>query len=388
MRVLYVIDSLAPGGAETSLLEMTPALTKAGTDLHILPLGNRFDLGPALSEAGASIHRRVRRRPSLLSNIRDVREVALELEPGLIHTTLYEANVSGRLAGLMVRTPTSSSLVSNSYDASHYREATKWKLDAARLVDAATARSVVRFHAVSQAVAEGVGRRLAIPRAKIDVIPRGRDPERLPYKSAELRTATRTLLGLPEHASVILAVGRHEPAKGLMHLLRSLETLCASHPDINVLIAGKEGRSTGEIEGWLRQSRNPCPVRLLGHREDVPALMAAADVLCFPSEREGSPGTLIEAMAVGCRIVASDIAPNREVLGGEDPVGALVDAADPRCLAEELERALGGGPSVQGKVERARRRFETNYTVDVVGARMSEFFQRAASENHRFGGKG
>lgn len=75
MRLLYVIDSLAPGGAETSLAEMAPGLVARGVELHVLPLGPRLDLAPRLELAGAMVHSRASRsgRPG---NIHAVMQVA------------------------------------------------------------------------------------------------------------------------------------------------------------------------------------------------------------------------------------------------------------------------------------------------------------------------
>lgn len=376
MRILYVIDSLAPGGAETSLAAMAPALVARGVELHVLPLGAAVDLAPVLADSGVTVHPRSGRH-GRIENVLAVMRAAKQLRPELIHTTLYEADVAGRTAARLLGFRCSTSLVNESYGTSHASEIPAWKLLAARLLDRATAKAASRFHAVSCAVVDSVAPALGIRRDIIDVIPRGRDPQRFPFQPSEQRRVTRAALGLPGDTPVVLGVGRLEPQKGFQHLLDAIPLIAADAPDAVVLVAGRDGRAA---QGLRDQAADlPLEVRFLGHRTDMPALMAAADVLAFPSEREGSPGTLIEAMAVGIPIVASDIAPCLEVLGNNDPPVALVTrVGDPGALGQAVVTALRDHESAQQRAAAARARFDNSFTIDSVAGRMADFFARAA----------
>lgn len=373
MRVLYVIDSLAPGGAETSLVEMAPHLVRGGIDLHVLPLGSAMELAPALEQAGATLHRSPGR--GRLSNVRTIMQVARATRPDLIHTTLYEADIAGRTAARVLGVPSSTSLVNEYYGSSHAREARAAKLAAAQAVDRVTASFATRFHAVSTAVAESVGPRLGIPPEKIEVIPRGRDSHRFAFRPVEVRCQTREALGLMPDGPVVLGVGRLEPQKGFQHLLAAAPAVVDQIPEVTFLIAGRDGRAGNDVRAAA--SSLGSAVRFLGHRTDMPALLAAADVLAFPSEREGSPGTLIEAMAVGTPIVASSIRPNLEVLGGQD-TALITPTGDPAALALALVRALEDRDGAVSRADAARRRFEDHYTIDAVARRMANFFERVA----------
>jgi len=380
VRLLYVIDSLAPGGAETSLAEMAPGLVAAGIDLHILPLGRARDLEQRLEEAGAVVHRRPG-RPGRVENVRTVMEMSRQIEPGLIHTTLYEADIAGRTAARLLGKPSSTSIVSDSYGPAQRAEFPAGRLAAAHGLDALTARWATRFHAVSQSVAGSVAPRLGLRRNKVDVIPRGRDPQRYRFRSAELRERTRVSLGIDASTPVVLAVGRHEPPKGLEHLLAAAPSLAAEHSGLVVLIAGKDGRSTGELRRIA--AGLDLDIRLLGHRTDVPELLAAADVFCLPSEREGFPGVLLEALAVGCPVVASSISGSYEVLGVDDPVGRLFPVGDQRALADALNQVLRNPTGNAESVRRGRARFEEFFTIDAVSASMVRFFERVLEEGKR-----
>lgn len=378
LRVLYVIDSLAPGGAETSLVEMAPSLVKRGVDLHVLALGSRLDLAPRLAQSGAVLHTGPSSR-SRAANVRAILRVARNVQPSLVHTTLFEADIAGRTAARLLGLPSSTSLVNDSYGSSHYAESSTPKLHAARAVDAATAKFATRFHAITHAIAETVSPRIGVPIQKVDVIPRGRNPLSYPLRTPEAAARMRTEMRISDHTPVLLAVGRLEPQKGLHHLLAALPTVAADHPGLVTLIAGKDGRASAMLKE--QASRLPLDIRFLGHREDVPQLLSAADVFCFPSEREGFGGVLIEAMAVGCPIVASRIPTTLEVLGTpEGHVGVLTEVGDPESLAAGLRESLAARPEDSDQPNPGRLLFESRFTTGAVSAQLHQFFEAAAAD--------
>lgn len=379
MRVLYVIDSLAPGGAETSLAELAPDLIRLRVELHVLPLGTRRDLAGRLQDAGAVLHPGPA-RASRLGNVRCVLDAARRLRPDLVHTTLYEADVAGRTAARLAGVPCSTSLVNDSYGASHYAETNTAKLHAARAVDALTATLATRFHAITQAIADSVPPRIGVPARKVEVIPRGRRPEAFPFRTPQARAEARHGLGLDADAPVVLTIGRLEPQKGLQHLLAALPQVAREHPGLVTLIAGKDGRAAEALRAQAAASG--LDVRFLGHRTDVVGLLTAADVFCFPSEREGFGGVLIEALAVGCPIVASDIPTTREVLRlGPGYAGLVTAVGDAVALGAGLDAALRARDS--GGVEAGRQLFEQRFTIGAVSAQLAAFFRAAAQGGGR-----
>lgn len=376
MRLLYVIDSIGRGGAETSLGAMAAGLTERGVELHVLPLDPNREHQRDVLEAGGAVIHQDGTRGNRAQNMSRVVKIARAVKPNLIHTTLFEADIAGRTAALIAGIPSSSSIVSDSYGASHYQESNRLKLHLARALDAATSVPARRFHAITEAIADNVAPRLRIPRTKIEVIPRGRDPQTYRFRPDGVRAEVRRSLGIADEAFMILAVGRHEPPKGLQHLLRAV-SLMPTAP--TVVIAGREGRSTPELTS-LTQAGS-LDVRFLGHRSDVADLLAAADAFCFPSEREGFGGVLIEAMAAGCPIVASDIPTTVEVLGrpGLQPVGRITPTGDSSALASALASIKQQPRETDQLVHAARAHFDQQYTIDAVSGRMADFFRRAAA---------
>ena len=339
LRVLQLIDSLAPAGAEQSLVVLAPHLQTRGVDLHVGCLTQQDELRGVLETAGIPVHGGLASTGSRRESVRNVGRLLENLRPDLVHTTLFEADLAGRLAARRSRIPSVSTWANTAYGRTEIRRGgNHWaKVRAAQAADIATARFAARFHAVTPHVAEVMSRRLLISRSKVDVVPRGRDPEVLGTRSEQRRTEVRQSLGVGDTTPLVLAVARQEPQKGLDVLVRGLPAIRASLPDVVILVAGREGRATEQLRSLQTALLDPDAVRFLGARDDVPDLLCAADAFVLPSRWEGAAGSVIEAMAMECPIVASDL----ETLRG------TVDArwqrssqpkTRPRCRRESSQR--------------------------------------------------
>jgi glycosyltransferase involved in cell wall biosynthesis len=215
MRVLYVIDSLAAGGAERSLAAMAPQYAAHGMELRVAYLHERPGVQTELDLAGIP-RSRVSRSGGRLGWARELRQLIAATRPDVVHTTLFEADIAGRAAAWLSGVPVVSSIVNVAYGAEQAGAGLRrWKLEGARLLDATTARVVARFHANTQQVADVMARRLRLPRDRIEVIPRGRDPLRLGRRDQRRRTRARLELGVADGAPLLLSVARHEYQKGL-----------------------------------------------------------------------------------------------------------------------------------------------------------------------------
>jgi glycosyltransferase involved in cell wall biosynthesis len=260
-----------------------------------------------------------------------------------------------------------------------------WKLRTVRAIDGWTARHLTtHFHAITHAVKGAAVRDLRIDASRVSVIERGRDPQRLGGPSAERRAHAREALGLGDDRFVVLSVGRQEFQKGQWNLLEAIPQASARVPDLVALVAGRRGNASVRLEETARRlSLNGC-ANLLGHRDDVPDILAAADLFVFPSLYEGLGGALIEAMALGLPIVASDLPAIREVV--EDGRNAvLVPAGSPRALSDAITDLAADQLRRHRMAERSRAIFLDRFTLERSSRRMVELFERVASEGPREG---
>jgi glycosyltransferase involved in cell wall biosynthesis len=172
-------------------------------------------------------------------------------------------------------------------------------------------------------------------------------------------------------------VGRQEFQKGHRVLLEAMAEVASARPSAVLLLAGREGAETEHLHGLAGRARLDGVVRFLGHRDDLPDVLAASDVFVFPSLWEGLGCAVIEAMALGLPIVASDIEPVREVVEG-DRCAELVPPRDAARLAAAVISLLADRPRAQTLGRRGRETFLRRFTLEQITARMVELFRRVA----------
>jgi glycosyltransferase involved in cell wall biosynthesis len=379
LRVLQLIDSLARAGAEQSLVALAPHLVRQNIELHVGYLIERQGLRTNLEQAGIPVHSLAGSPAGRRRWLERTSALVGTVQPDVVHTTLFEADLAGRRAAARARVPCVSSFVNTAYGRTESsRDGLRsLRLRAAQVADAATARRVTRFHAVTQHVAQVMSRRLLVPMSKIEVIPRGRDPEDLGRRTPARRAETRRRLGVSDETPVILAVGRQEPQKGFDLLLRALPEVWRHRSDVRVMIAGREGRASGALTTLGRELGVADQVTFLGMRNDVPDLLAAADVLAFPSLWEGAAGTLIEAMALECPIVTARLPTIVET--ADEAIAVHVEPDDPSDLARGLLNVLSDPGGATGRAKVGRTRFERTYTIEVCAKRMADLYSRVAA---------
>ena len=380
LRVLHVINGLGTGGAERSLAEMLPLMRAAGVDSTIACLHRKPEGVHASVEAeGFPVHVIGSQR---LDALRRIRALVDHVRPDVVHTTIFEADLLGRLGAAGKPSRVLSSLVNTTYDGVPAADAelSRIKLKAAQTLDAVTARRMTdHFHAITVAVRDSAVRYLRIPEERVTVVERGRDLKRLGEPGARRRATLRAALGVPDDAEVVLNVGRQEPQKGHLTLLEAVAKLAPSRPRLVLLQAGRAGKSTTQLERMVGETGLGARVRFLGHRDDVGDLLAAADVFAFPSVYEGLGGSLLEAMAMGTPAVVSDVPALVEVLEGRRG-GLVVPVGDASALASGIERLLDDRGLAAGLAAQARQIFLRRFTLERSAARMAELYGRVSTD--------
>lgn len=374
LNVLSVIDSLGQGGAERSLLDLARGLRDHGIETTLAVMRVRDDgfHRPALAGSDLRIEVIGHKR---LNAVRRLRAMMRAAPFDLVHTSLFDATLIGRLAAWGTGVPVLTSLVNVSYDAVRLRDpnVSRMKLDLARRIDGWTARHTnTRFHALTHAVAEQAATDLGIEGDSIVVIPRGRDPvEFRPAESPAERASIRSDLGIDPDAVVFLNVGRHEFQKGHRFLLDAMTSVIDTVPGALLLIVGREGNETSAIREQIAGRGLQRSVEILGDRRDVNRMMRAADAFVFPSLYEGFGGSLIEAMASGLPIIASDLSPVREVVG---QAGVLVPPSDARSLATAMIRMASDRAEWEALGDAGLARFQSNFQIDTILSDMASLF--------------
>jgi len=172
--------------------------------------------------------------------------------------------------------------------------------------------------------------------------------------------AARRRLDYDDREKIIGAVGRVVPVKGFQYAIEAMPAVVRRHPTARLVIAG-EGSMEAELKQRVRQLDMDEHVTFLGFRSDTPDLLAACDVFIQPSLREGMSIVLIEGMAAGKAIVATDIWGNQEMIF--DRVnGLLVPPAEPAPMADAIATLLDDPELARKLARRARQDAYAHYT--------------------------
>lgn len=384
MKVLYVIPGLgAGGGAERSLLALAPHLATAGIELTIAYFVVRpSDNAEAYSRAGVEVVHLP--SPTHLGRMRAVRQLIKQLEPDVVHTTLFDADQIGRLAAWGLPARVITSLTSANYDVERRSDPTyRWgRVELVRWFDGLTVRHLtVGAHAVSNSARQSAARAYGLPVDRVAVVHRGRQLGDYADPDPAAVAAVRAELALGPDDRLVVAIGRHEYQKDHATLVRAFAEVHATHPTARLAIAGREGGSTASLRAAISELGLEASVDLLGHRDDVPALLAAADVVACTSVLEGFSGVLVEALAAGRPLVASAIAPNRELLGGSGV--ALVAPGDVVAFAQAIAAAIDDPAGAAADTGAALDGVRSWITVEHASEGMAALYRSLAAPGSR-----
>jgi glycosyltransferase involved in cell wall biosynthesis len=202
------------------------------------------------------------------------------------------------------------------------------------------------------------------------------DPERV-------EKTARATLGIPKEAFVVGMIGRQVREKGIAEFLRATTRLASDYPNLWVLLVGDRLPSDHAegVESEFAEAYRVLRHRLVrtGLRDDIPQLLAAMDLFCLPSWREGMPRTIIEAMMMGKPVLATDIRGSREEVVSEE-TGILVPTRSPQQLAAAMLRFLeepvwGRSLGAAGR-QRALQLYDENKVVALQLDKISDYARR------------
>lgn len=198
-----------------------------------------------------------------------------------------------------------------------------------------------------------------VPAGKIVVIPNGVDTRR--YRRRNEREKTRTALGLAADERAIAVVATFKEQKGHRFLIEAAAAAAADLPQVRYLLIG-DGELRADLEQRISAAGLADRFRLLGLRPDVPELLAAADLFVLPSLWEGLPMALVEAMAAGLPVVATEVSGTRGVMvDGE--TGLLVPPGDAPALTRAITTLLCDPDRAAAMGAAGRRRVETRFSA-------------------------
>jgi glycosyltransferase involved in cell wall biosynthesis len=319
LKVAFAITELDVGGAEKNLTELVCRIDRNRFDPLVFVLSfppSNPVLVERIKSQNVPLHFLGLRRWSQLPQILLKFAARLRLErPDLVQSFLFHANIASRIAARLAGIPV---VVSGLRVAEH---AARWHI----LVDCLTSSYVDHYVCVSQAVAKFAARN-GLPPERITVIPNAIDPSRFSPENSPRKCDRCSCQGIlptvmsqqgPADASEeyrLVTVARLEYQKGVDWLLLAVANWIKRFPDLRLIIVG-EGPLKSTLQDLINEYDLSRHAILAGFQRDVVSVLRGADLFLLPSRWEGMPNALLEAMATGLPVVATDVEGVREILG-------------------------------------------------------------------------
>lgn len=382
VRCVRVIARLNVGGPAQHAILLTehlaatyPTLLVTGTvaagEADMLPLARERGLRMfVIPELGREIR--------LLSDIRVFWKLFLlfrRVRPTIVHTHTAKAGTVGRLAAIAARVPVRVHTFHGHVFRGYFG---RFKTGVFLRIERMLARFTDTIIAISDTQAEELSQRYAIcERERIQVIPLGLQLERFGHSDdVQLRAEFRRSLGVTDE-SVICIVGRLVPIKNHDLFLEAAARVLRCGRRCVFVIAGG-----GTEEVRLRQRAAAlgiaANVRFLGWRTDLERIYAGSDVVALTSDNEGTPVAVIEAMAAGRSIVATDVGGVSDVLEN-GRFGRIVAPSDPDQFAAAIIALLDDSKLRGGLAEAARASALARYGLPRLVSDITRLYDRLTS---------
>jgi glycosyltransferase involved in cell wall biosynthesis len=369
------------GGAEWSTVLLIEQLVEAEIDVRVLLLSEECSFASRARLEAAGVHFITCPGGSLARARRVIRDVR-RTRPDLVGTTLFEPDMVGRIAAALAGVPAVVTLANMQYSPEAFEAIrSPRRLEAVRRIDATFGRHLTTaFHAVSHAVARQAVELHGATPERVVVVHRGRDLATYAHDPTA-GAAVRRELGIEPDVPVLLNIARQEPQKGQDLLLDAFVRVHERRPHAVLLVAGREGNSTAALHAQAERLGFGDAVRFLGVRNDIPALLSAADVMVASSRWEGVAGAVLEAMVAEVPVAGFGIEPVREVTAGH---AALVPLGDTEGLGRELLALLDDPDRRRTLAAEAHRHAVATFSLDGYGDAMAALYRAVIDDPERY----
>lgn len=381
IRVLHLVSTFALKTDTKWLVQLADHLERDRIDLSVACFYEGGPVQDALRQRG--IHTANLEVPSTFDPraiIRAARFIAaggrLAGAPArpfdVVHTHLLRADLFGGAAARRASVP---AIVSTAYALSAYRRQRRRLADP--ILDALCRQWPTTLVAVCDAVRDDCRRRGWSPE-RVHTIHTGVDP---PKTIDERRVTEFRGQWSPDGRPVVLTIARLSHEKGVEVLVDAAALLRQSHGPLRVVVLG-EGPRRAALERRIERLGLGEVVRLAGFSPHVWEALSAADVFCLPSHSEGLPNALLEAMAVGRPIVATDVGGVPEVVAqGVD--GLLTPPGDSAAMAAAIGLLLTDRPLAQRLGAAARRTIERCFSAREAAGEYAALYEKLVLRRRR-----
>jgi glycosyltransferase involved in cell wall biosynthesis len=360
MNIMEIVSGQGAGGAVCHCLMLTRELVRRGHRVTLVCRPNAWISGQLDAEPVEVVESELRRWPA--DELRRIAGVTVERGIDVVHTHLSRAHSFGVLLRWFSRVPCVATAQSR-----HLR--LHWMLNDRVIAVSDTTR---RYHRTYNLVR---AERMVTIHNFIDYDRFSRAPEKT-------RGAMRASLGVDDASPLVGMVGSVRPGKGQIRLVGAMPKILAAEPKARLVLVGDacDAEHAAEVQATAAHLGVASEIVWTGRRDDPDAVMAALDLLALPSSEASIPLSLLEAMAAGLPVVATEVGGIPEcVVSGE--TGTLVPLADADALAEAI-LALVRDPAKRRRYgEAGRRRVRERFSMERQAASIESVFAEVAGQS-------
>jgi glycosyltransferase involved in cell wall biosynthesis len=367
MRIIHVQKVAGISGSENHLLTLLPHLQARGVDVGMLVLVQPGQTAEMFVEQMRSAGIRtavcaIRNRfdPSCISQMR---RYFRQTRPNIVHTHLVHADVFGsaaaRLAGV-------EAVVSTKHGFNEWRYARRYAF-----ADRAAARFQDRIIAISNALKNWLIAVERLPAWKMDVVHYGVDTQAVVGAPRESFIASSSAL-------VVGTVSRLIPQKGIDVLIRAFAQVVRTKPNVSLVVVG-DGPERSNLQRLAVELRVSDRITFAGsiRHAEIGSWLSGFDVFALPTYGEGFGLALLEAMAFGKPVVASDVMAIPEILGDER-AGVLVPPGNVSALSDAILRLANDSTLRANLGVTAKQRACGEFTIDAMVDRTLRIYESVA----------
>jgi glycosyltransferase involved in cell wall biosynthesis len=364
LRILHVVPDMGVGGLPRVVETLCRTTDPERFDVGVLTMNFEGELAESLASDGyrAGGLARTSDGPDY-GAWRRVAHVLHRESVDVVHTHNTQAFIHGGIGKFFSRVPT---LVHTDH-ARNFPDSFKY-----HVYERVLSSLAYRVVGVSEHTTENLARYERIPRRKLRTIPNGIE-SRL-FDAPVNRSTVRLSLGVPLDAELLVLGARLEPQKAIHRLIEAVAALSPARPRLHAVIAG-----IGSLRGALEREAEERGVRdrvhFVGVRLDMPAVLAAADLFVLPSDWEGLPMVILEALGARCPIVATAVGGVPSAVRDGD-TGWLVPAGEVHRLAEVLGNALDAPQERQRRALAGRALFDRSFSASAMSRAYEALYER------------
>ncbi len=381
MKLLAVIEAASVTGPAKNLIDFARAARELPPDTRIETAIVTFEREgssapnpflEALHDAGIPVKCLRQRSAADRAALDGLRSAFEEFAPDILQTHGVKSHFLMRVSGLPKRRP---------WIAFHHGYTTPdLKMRFYNQLDRWSLRAPVRIVTVSRAFERQL-RAAGVSARRITVLHNAIEPDWM--IGAENREAARSRLGIGKEERVVATVGRLSSEKAHVDLVRAAVKLDSLDRDlpVRIVIVG-EGPERSSIERLARELGISERVTLTGFLGDPRPVYAAADVVALSSLSEGSPNALLEAMAAGVPVVATDVGGIPEIVTNEE-TALLVASRSPEALAGAILRVFADPEASRARADRARTLVASRHSPAERVRKLAAIYREVATHARR-----